>query len=388
MAHILIVYKQFPAPSVGHAGGEALFGLMRGLHRRGHRLTLVARILETEKVQLPAVQALCDIVITVSHHRDLPGPRLLAVAQSYLALRRAVAGALRSARPDFVHVETSQTALILLGMSLPPASFRTQDINWFLQAQRRQHLHGLPALVAGGVELAFRYLEPRLWRKYQVLLAISEGDRQLMLPHKANKPLILLPLSPGMAIREPPAPAVTDGPVLLFVGAMARDHNISAIKWFLAHVWPRIHAAAPQARFYIVGGAPPDEIRAAVDGTSVVVTGYVADLAPWYEAADVFVAPLLVAGGLLQKVVDAMAMGVPVVATSVCNHGLCASPGEHLLTADTPEAFAAAVLDLLRNAGDRSRLGAAGRRFIDEHYDLETALDQWEQALEYYGKHY
>ncbi|MBN2004232.1 MAG: glycosyltransferase [Anaerolineae bacterium] len=381
MAHVLFVYKQFPAPAVGHAGGEALFGLMQGLRRRGHHLTLVARILETEKAQLPSVKAVCDAVITVPHHRDLPGPRPLAIARSYLALRRAAAGALRSVHPDFVHVETTQTALVLLGMALPPASFRTQDINWFLQAQRRQHLHGAPAFVARGMELVFHCLEPLIWRKYEVLLAISEGDRHLMLPHKANKPLILLPLAPALATRGHPLPAVTDGPVLLFVGAMARDHNINAVKWFLKHIWPRIHATAPQARFCIVGGAPPDEIRAAADGSSVVVTGYVADLTPWYEAADVFVAPLLVAGGLLQKVVDAMAMGVPVVATSVCNHGLCANPGEHLLTADTPEDFAAAVLDLLHNAGARSRLGAAGRRFIDEHYNLEAALDRWEQAL-------
>ncbi len=381
MAHILIVYKQFPAPAVGHAGGESLFGLMQGLHRRGHRLTLVARILETEKAQLPAVQALCDAVITTPHHRDLPGSRPLAVARSYLALRRAVKQTLRRAHPDFVHVETTQTALVLLGMKLPPASFRTQDINWFLQAQRRQHLHGWSAFVARGMELSFRWLEPWLWRKYAILLAISEGDRQLMMPHKADKPLLIVPLAPALTLRDHPAPAVTAGPVLLFVGAMARDHNINAVHWFLARIWPGIHAAVPQARFYIVGGAPPDEIRAAADGTSVIVTGYVADLAPWYEAADVFVAPLLVAGGLLQKVIDAMAMGVPVVATSVCNHGLCASPGEHLLTADTPEAFAAAVLQLLHNAGDRSRLGAAGRRFIDDHYDLETALDRWEQAF-------
>jgi len=381
MAHVLFVYKQFPGPAVGHAGGEALFGLMQGLHQRGHRLTLVARILEAERAQLPAVQALCDAVITVPHHRDVPGSRPLAVARSYLALRRAVQQTLRAARPDFVHVETTQTALILSGMKLPPASFRTQDINWFLQTQRRRHLRGWPALVARGLELIFRWLEPLIWRKYDVLLAISEGDRQLMTPHKANKPLLIVPLAPALTVRDRPAPAVAGGPVLLFVGAMARDHNISAVNWFLNGVWPRIHAAVPQARFYIVGGAPPDEIRAAADGTSVFVTGYVADLAPWYAAADVFVAPLLVAGGLLQKVVDAMAMGVPVVATSVSNHGLCARPGEHLLTADTPEAFAAAVLELLRNDDDRSRLGAAGRRFIDDHYDLETALDRWEQVV-------
>jgi len=84
---------------------------------------------------------------------------------------------------------------------------------------------------------------------------------------------------------------------------------------------------------------------------------------------------------LLQKVVDAMAFGVPVVATSVCNHGLGATPGEHLLTADTAEAFAAAVLSLLCDPETRARLGNAGQYFIQTHYDTAAAIAQWDAAL-------
>jgi len=142
---------------------------------------------------------------------------------------------------------------------------------------------------------------------------------------------------------------------LLFVGAMDRAHNLAGVTWFLDHVWPRVG--------------------------SCFVTGFVDDLAPWYRAATVFVSPLLVAGGLLQKVVDAMAFGVPVVATSVCNHGLGATPGEHLLTADTAEAFAAAVLSLLCDPETRARLGNAGQYFIQTHYDTAAAIAQWDAAL-------
>ncbi|MFN2111441.1 MAG: glycosyltransferase, partial [Anaerolineae bacterium] len=71
-----------------------------------------------------------------------------------------------------------------------------------------------------------------------------------------------------------------------------------------------------------------------------------------------------------------------VVATSVCNHGLGATPGEHLLTADTAEAFAAAVLALLRDPEARARMGSAGQRFIQTHYDTEAAIAQWEAAFD------
>ncbi|HOT92295.1 MAG TPA: glycosyltransferase [Anaerolineae bacterium] len=381
MARILFIYKQFPAPSVGHAGGESLFRLMEAMRRRGHRLSLVARILDEERALLPHVEAICERVYTVPHHRALPGPRPLALIRSYLALRGATARALRELHPDFVHVETTQTAVILLGMRLPRASFRTQDVNWFLQAQKAAHTRGLRWLWDKAIGAFYRGFEPALYRRYAVCLAISEGDRALLTAACPTRPWLLLPLAPAVSPDPQIVPAVPAGPNLLFVGAMGRDHNIAGVSWFLNHVWPRIRAAVPEARFYIVGGSPPVELQACADGEHCFVTGFVEDLAPWYRAAAVFVSPMLVAGGLLQKILDAMALGVPVVATSACNHGIGATPGEHLLTADTPETFADAVIALLRDPEARARLGAAGQQFIHRYYDIETAVDQWEAAL-------
>ena len=380
--HILFIYKQFPAPSVGHAGGESLFGLMEALHRRGHRLTLVARMLDEERVHLPAVEAICERVYTVPHHRSLAGPRALAFLRSYLALRRVAAQALHEVRPDLVHVEITQTAMALVGLRLPPSSFRTQDVNWFLQQQRAARARGPERLLAQVMEVFFHRLEPALWRKYDLVLAISEGDRKLLAPYCDGDALLLLPLAPALDPTADSPPAVTPGPNLVFVGAMYRDHNIAGVRWFLDRVWPRILAEVPEARFYIVGGGPPEDLLARADGEHLFVTGFVDDLVSWYRAAAVFVSPMLVAGGLLQKMVDAMVMGVPVVATSVCNHGIGATPGEHLVTADAPEAFAEAVVRLVHDPEACARIGAAGRRFIQEHYDSEAAIDRWERALQ------
>ncbi len=381
MAHILFIYKQFPSPSVGHAGGESLFQLMAGLHRRGHRLSLVARILDEERDQLPAVDALCDHVHTVPHHRAMDGPPPLNVLRSYVSLRRAAARVIREQRPDLVHVETTQTAITLLGLRMPPASLRTQDVNWFLQEQRAARSAGLARLDARIKHALYRWLEPALYRRYALLLAISEGDRRLLAPTRPERPLLLVPLAPALHPDPAIAPAVAPGPTLLFVGAMYRDHNIAGATWFLDHVWPRVLREVPDARFYVVGNRPPPALRARAEGERVNVTGFVPDLAPWYRAAAIFVAPMLVAGGLLQKVVDAMAMGVPVVATSSCNHGLGATPGRHLITADAPEAFAAEVARLLRAPDARAAIGAAGQAFIRARYDPEAAIDRWDAAL-------
>ncbi len=382
MAHVLIAYKQFPAPSVGHAGGESLFWMMEALHRRGHELTLVSRIIDEERVHLPAVEAICRRIYLVPHHRSRSGPRALAVAQSYLDLRRKIKEVVAIERPDFVHVETTQTALAAIGLRLPPSSYRTQDVNWFLIDQCLPRLRGVERAVAYLKRGFFRWLEPWISRHYDLTLAISEGDRRLLADSCDDDHLLLVPLVPAVRPEATTVSAVDGEANVLFVGAMSRDHNRAGVAWFLDEVWERIAAAVPEARFYIVGGHPSESLTARADGERVIVTGFVDDLGAWYRSASVFVSPLLVAGGLLQKVMDAMAMGVPVVATSVCNHGAGATPGEHLITVDEPEAFSEAVIALLRDSQARLRLGSAAQAFVSAHYDLEPAVDDWSAAIQ------
>lgn len=380
MAHILVAYKQLPAPSVGHAGGESLFGLMEALHRRGHRLTLVARLAADERQHLPAVTAICEAVYTTPHHRTMSGPRCIAFARSYLAFRMTLRRALKEVQPDLLHVETTQTAVVALGLRRPPTTYRTQDLNWFLVEQRLGRLRGLPRVLAHMERLLLRQVESWVASRYDVVLAISEGDRSLLRDAMGGRAPLLVPLAPALSA-DTVAPAVDGGPNLLFVGAMSRDHNHQGVMWFLDRVWPRVAAQRPDVRLYIVGGGPKTALVSRADGDRVVVTGFVDDLAPWYRAATVFVSPLLVAGGLLQKVVDAMAMGLPVVATNVCNHGLGAEPGVHLATADDPDSFSAAILALLGDAAARAQMGEAARAFVTTRYDIDAAVARWDAAI-------
>lgn len=381
MAHILVAYKQFPAPAVGHAGGQSVYRFLQQLHRHGHRLTLVARIRDEEKVHLGAIAPVCDTLITVPHHRSLPGPRPWAILQSYLALRRATKAALREDNPDIFHIEFAQTAVALLGVKHPCSSFRAHDVNWFLMEQQTAQQKGLRRLRYALLKHFFHWAESWLYRRFDLIAAISEGDRQLLAPPCAPQPVLLLPLSPNVSTQTDCPAALEPGPTVLFVGAMSRAFNVQGVTWFLEQVWPSIVARVPEAKFYIVGSSPPDVIKAHHDGQHVFVTGFVEDLAAWYKAAAVFVSPMLVAGGLLQKVVDAMGMGIPVVATSMSNHGLCAAPGEHLFLADKADSFADAVVNLLQDSQKRAQLGTAGQQFVQTHYDPDISMDRWEMAL-------
>lgn len=380
MARILVVYKEFPAPSVGHAGGQGVYRLMASLRDHGHDLLLVARLRREERPLLEQVSPLCESIVTVPHHTALRGPLPARLVWSYRALRAAAREVIRRSHPDLLLVEFAQTAVVLLGLRRPFSTFRPHDVNWFLFEQQALRARGPRRALLRLLSLSFRYLEPWLCRRYDLIAAISEGDRRLLAPHCGDRPVLVLPLAPALSL-EATEPALPEGPNVLFVGAMYRSFNAEAVRWFVDKVWPRVRAEVPQARFFAVGYGPPPEIRALHDGEHIFVTGYVDDLAPWYRAARVFVSPVQVGGGLLQKVLDALAMGVPVVATSVSNHGVGAVPGQHLLVADDPQAFAQAVVRLLTEPAERARLAVAGRTFVRERYDLDRAIDRWEAAV-------
>ncbi len=298
---ILIAYKEFPAPSVGHAGGQGVFRLIQALHRRGHSVILVARLRPEEAPLVEETRPFCERIITVPHHQALSGPRPLRIARSYLALRWAVARALRETRPDRMLVEFTQTALVLLGVRRPFTALRPHDVNWFLLEQRAQHQRGLRRRGTLALAWLFGRLEPWLLRRYDQILAISEGDRRLLTLRCRPTPILLLPLAPALSADAPSHPAVPTGPNVLFVGAMYRGPNIEAVDWFLSQVWPRVAAEVPEARFYAVGYAPPPQILARADGERVFITGYADDLTPWYQAATVFVSPVRVAGGCCRR---------------------------------------------------------------------------------------
>jgi len=134
-------------------------------------------------------------------------------------------------------------------------------------------------------------------------------------------------------------------------------------------------------KFRIVGSRPLPEVRALADrDPNTVVTGFVDEIEPAYKTATVFVAPLLTGGGIIVKILDALASGTPVVTTSIGNEGIGATPDECLLIADTPKDFAAKVVRLLHDGLLRERIGEAGQAFVAARFGkdaLRKTLEEW-----------
>jgi glycosyltransferase involved in cell wall biosynthesis len=143
----------------------------------------------------------------------------------------------------------------------------------------------------------------------------------------------------------------------VFVGTFGYLPNVDAMRFFCTEIWPKIcEAAVSPPTLAIVGRNPPDEIKQLDEVAGVTVTGAVPETAPYYWNSRVAIVPLRAGGGTRIKILEAFALGVPVVSTTIGAEGLDVESGRHLLIADTPDEFAAACLRLLRDAELRERL--------------------------------
>ncbi len=217
-----------------------------------------------------------------------------------------------------------------------------------------------------------------LLRRFQGVTVVSEHERDLLRPlAPARLPLVVV--SNGVDVAAcagnygPPEPDV-----LIYPGAVSYHANREAVAFFAAEVLPRIRAQRPAARLRVTGRASPAEIAALPAGPGLEFTGYLEDVRPAVARAWAEVVPLRTGGGTRLKVLEALALGTPLVSTGKGVEGLDLAAGREVLLADTPADFAAQTLRLLADQGLRAELAAQGRRAAARHDWVHSvaALDE------------
>jgi glycosyltransferase involved in cell wall biosynthesis len=156
---------------------------------------------------------------------------------------------------------------------------------------------------------------------------------------------------------------------VVFVGSMDYGPNIEAVLSFAEDIWPNIASRLPEAVFTVVGRNPPEAVRGLSSRVRIEVTGSVTDVRPYYYEAFAAVVPLRVAGGTRLKILEAMAAGVPVISTSIGAEGLCATPDEHFIQADTPAAMARAILAVSAGGESIRHMVSVSRDLAKRRYD-------------------
>lgn len=307
--------------------------------------------------------------------------RSLLTGTSFIVARDqvpALTGALRAlaqdgSAPDGIHVDHLQMAQYV--EDLPFASKIILD----------QHNveHRIPKRIAEtpGTNPVMRWYANQEWRKLRdfEIAAMRKADRTLTVsPEDRDAFLELAPdLAPkidavpigvdtdyfAVAARKPDASA------LLSIGTMYWPPNVDAIQWFVAEVLPLVRKMRTDTRVLVVGAKPTPEIVALGErDPQVVVTGTVPDVRPYAEECGVFIVPLRSGSGMRVKILNALSMGLPVVSTTVGAEGIEVTSGEDILLADTPAAFADAIMSVLADAKFADRLGQNGRKLMEDKY--------------------
>ena len=170
-------------------------------------------------------------------------------------------------------------------------------------------------------------------------------------------------------------------PIVGFVGAMDYPPNVDAVCWFVQSIWPSIVSRVPDVVFQIVGRRPTRAVRRLARTRGVRVVGEVENVPEFVQRFQVSVAPIRIARGLQNKVLEAMAAAKPVVLTTPAATGIHAQNGIHCIVADDPTRFADQVVTLLADAEQCKRIGQAARRYVVEHYSWDREMAKLESLL-------
>ncbi len=247
--------------------------------------------------------------------------------------------------------------------------------------------HGFGAIANQFEARRLAAFEKRIAQRADISLLVSEDEAALFRQTTGLDAGRVRPLENGIDLArfkpdaDVEAEQVGEGPLLVFTGQMDYRPNIDAVAAFVHETLPLIHKVDPKVRFAIVGRAPTAEVEALANHAGVIVTGEVPDTRTWLAAADLVVAPLKLARGIQNKVLEAMAMGVPVLASPAAAQGIDAAPDDGLIVATTSKDEAQGVIAILSNAERREKLGTAARRRMQGRYSWGAQLAGLEEIV-------
>lgn len=163
----------------------------------------------------------------------------------------------------------------------------------------------------------------------------------------------------------------TNNNIILFIGSLGYDPNYDAVMFFLKEIFPRIKKEEPEVRFYVAGPDSGEFLQTLHDGKSIFILGFISDLSELYRNASIVVVPLRIGGGTRVKIIEAAAYYKPIVSTSIGNEGLDFKDCKDIIIANTPEKFAKACLDLLKNENQRRLLAQNARDTAESNYSYD-----------------
>ena len=386
--NILFVTPRLCYPEAPYAGEKITYRLMKDLASRGHKIFLITGLLPGTKLHLKEIESFGTVLETI----DVPMTQfdILKAAAIWLTkgfrggltIRKKAALAVARFTPkthfDIIHVEHTALGQYIQKPDGIPMTIVAHDVLLKPALREYQSSKGIGKTINYVRFWMTRKNELSIYRRFDKIYTLSDFDRKILSGY--NKNLNVSVLSPHVTLRD-----VTGGDAsrepnsILFIGAMDRHVNGNAVRYFYKNIYPHIKKEIPDSSFYVVGNNPPEDIRKmAQTDNSVHITGFVEDVAPFYLKASVFIAPLSVGGGIIMKILDSMAAGLPVVTTTIGNEGIEAVPERDILIADSPIEFARQVALLLKDQIRWRSISENGRIFVRNKFSWDCTIHKVE----------
>ncbi|MDE3058345.1 MAG: glycosyltransferase [Bacteroidota bacterium] len=387
--NLLFLTSRLPYPP--HRGDKLkIYNLIKHLSQRGHEITLLSFIsTRKEKISSTALLEFC-----------------VEVKAIHLPLYQSILNCLFnifSAAPFQIFYFKSRKMKRLIETTLSSGDFDAIHVHLIRMAQYGVDVTGIPRILdltdAGSLYLErflkvtknpfFKlFLKSELKRlkqyetvleKFDTCLVCSAVDKESLFLRAPHAKIDLLYNGIDLDYFTPDGSVAADSSRIVYTGNMSYYPNADGVVFFVNKVFPLVQQKLPHSKLFIVGQKPSRKIRS-LQNTNIIVTGFVSDIREHYLRSTVAIAPIRFGAGTLNKVLEPMALGVPVVATSIAAEGLPVHDEREILIADSPEDFAGNIVRLLTNAQLRKDISENARQLVRNLYSWSSIASTLENV--------
>lgn len=270
---------------------------------------------------------------------------------------------------DLIHVEGAHMGQYVMGIKGIPKIICPHDspsANAWQQFKSNKVLKKkLKYLIEIGKR---RYIEKRIYAQFNHCVVVSEKDKEAIQRHAPGLEVTVMTNGVDLDYYGY-SPYKGTEKNIIFTGTMSYAPNVDAALFFYHEIFPTVRARINNAKFYIVGANPPDQILKLKEDPAVMVTGRVDDIRDYIYQSAIYACPMRYGTGIKNKILEAMAMGIPIVATPCSIAGIPAVDGEHISLAGAPEAFAQKTIQLLNEKMERARMVEKARKLVEAHFN-------------------
>jgi polysaccharide biosynthesis protein PslH len=372
-----------------HGGKIRVYNLVRRLAASGHQVEVWSISDETSPTAAPDLPG-----VTLRHLDARPRNSIVEKSASALSALPApawrlrspeVLAALQAARP-FDVIVVGQAVCGALAPEIAQAGsrwvFDAHNVEWWLTLQISRRMRNPVTRSRFALDaLKFKRLEKRLLQSASAIVAVSQLDADRLHSLVPSARIDIRPNGVDLDYFNFVDHSVPHGANLVMTGTLGYYPNLDAGLWLIREILPRVRKRLPDATLTLVGGEVTPELQA-LEGLAVHIAGQVPDVRPYVEAADVFVMPIRLGSGTRLKALEALASGLPIIATRLAVEGLGLIERELVLVGETPDELASAIERAVTDRSLRARLVAEGRRYAVECFGWDRIASDFEATLE------